>query len=118
MIINNETGEIIEESEESQSYQLAKRELNELAIFDEWLEVKENLETAKEYYKFIEEFYERAQNSGDTPAERLGFTAKAAKTSTHYSLKLVRKLTGFELDYAITTYKILTENEFDLFGRK
>lgn len=79
---------------------------------------KNNLETAKEYNKFIEEFYERAQNSGDTPAERLGFTAEAAKTSTHYSLKLVRKLTGFELDYAITTYKILTENEFDLFGRK
>ncbi len=77
---------------------------------------KNNLETAKEYKKIIEEFYARAQNSAGTPAERLGFTAEAVKSSTHYSLKLVERIAGFELDYAITTYKIITENKFDLYG--
>ncbi|MBR0456492.1 MAG: hypothetical protein IJJ01_07455 [Firmicutes bacterium] len=61
MIINNETGEIIEESEEKgENYQLAKRELNELAIFDEWLEVKENLETAKERFDMVDKPFRKA----------------------------------------------------------
>ena len=75
---------------------------------------RNNLETAKEYKEFIGEFYERAENSGDTTTERIDFTAEAVKSSAHYSLKLVKKIAGFELDYAITIYKIMTENEFDL----
>ena len=54
-IIDNETGEVIEAQEEtSENYQLAKRELNELAVFDEWLDRKEELETAKERFDMVD----------------------------------------------------------------
>ena len=54
-IIDNETGEIIENVETStEKYELAKRELNELAVFDEWLDRKEELETAKEKFDMVD----------------------------------------------------------------
>ena len=46
--------------ENSVKYQLAKRELNELAIFDEWLEKKEALETAKEQFDFVDKPFRKA----------------------------------------------------------
>ena len=46
--------------ENSVKYQLAKRELNELVIFDEWLEKKEALETAKEQFDFVDKPFRKA----------------------------------------------------------
>lgn len=66
-IINNETGEVMLVEEDPEKYELAKRELNELAVFDDWLEKKEMLETAKEQFdmvdkpfrKFLKELFEK-----------------------------------------------------------
>ena len=46
--------------ENTVKYQLAKRELNELAIFDDWLEKKEALETAKEQFDMIDKPFRKA----------------------------------------------------------
>lgn len=43
-----------------ENYQLAKRELNELAIFDDWLERKEALETAKEQFDMVDKPFRKA----------------------------------------------------------
>ena len=40
--------------ENTVKYQLAVRELNEMAVFDDWLEKKEALETAKEQFEMID----------------------------------------------------------------
>lgn len=68
-IIDNLTGEVIEASEDQKNYELARRELNELAIFDNWLEKKEALDMAKEQFdmvdkpfrKVLEEMFKRFQ---------------------------------------------------------
>ena len=44
----------------STQYEIAKRELNEMAIFDEWLERKEQLETAKERFNLIDKPFRKA----------------------------------------------------------
>ena len=49
--IDSETGEIIDNEE---NYEIAKREVMELAAFDEWLEKKEALETAKQQFEFVD----------------------------------------------------------------
>ena len=46
--------------ENTVKYQLAVRELNELVIFDEWLEKKEALETAKEQFDFVDKPFRKA----------------------------------------------------------
>lgn len=52
MKINDLTGEVIEES--SDNLALAKRELNELTLFEPWLEAKEKLLTAKEQFDMVD----------------------------------------------------------------
>ena len=52
--VNDLTGEVIEVEENSIKYQLALRELNELAVFGEWLEKKEAYLTAKEQYEMVD----------------------------------------------------------------
>ena len=52
MIIDNETGELLEENTES--YMIARRELGELAIFDEWIEKQEQLLMAKEQFEMVD----------------------------------------------------------------
>jgi hypothetical protein len=52
MKIDDVTGEVIEESNDNLA--LAKRELNELALFEPWLEAKENLLTAKERFEMVD----------------------------------------------------------------
>ena len=52
--VNDLTGEVIEVEENSIKYQLALRELNELAVFGEWLEKKESYLTAKEQYEMVD----------------------------------------------------------------
>lgn len=54
VVIDDVSGEVIEKVEDDTNYQLAKRELNELAIFDEWLERKEALLTAEERFKAVD----------------------------------------------------------------
>jgi len=66
-IIDNLTGEILEEKEEN--LQLAKKEFYSIANVDNWLEKKEALETAKEQFemvdkpfrKMIKELFEKYQ---------------------------------------------------------
>lgn len=50
-MIDNETGEVIEQDTDSVKYQLALRELNQLPAIDEWLDLKEAYETAKERFE-------------------------------------------------------------------
>lgn len=52
MKIDNLTGEVIEENNDNLA--LAKRELNELALFEPWLEAKEKLLTAKEQFEMVD----------------------------------------------------------------
>ena len=75
---------------------------------------KINLETVKAYKGYIEGFYEQMESDSDGIDEFIWYSNEVAKSTAYYSLKLVKRIAGFELDYAITTYKILTENEFDL----
>lgn len=73
-----------------------------------------NLTTAKEYYAFIENFYKQAEKDSESTEDYIRYSYELAESTGYYSLKLAKRIAGFELDYAITTYKILTENEFDL----
>lgn len=56
--IIDENGEVLDTNNENLA--LAKRELNELVIFDEWLEKKEMLETAKEQFSFVDKPFRTA----------------------------------------------------------
>lgn len=49
-MINEETGEILEQ----ETYDLVKREVNALEIFDKWLDAKEALLTAKEQFEMVD----------------------------------------------------------------
>lgn len=75
---------------------------------------KNNLATAKEYYEIVEGFYEQAKNDIDSVEDYFRYSYGLAENTTYYSFKLAKRIAGFELDYAITAYKIITENEFDL----
>ena len=75
---------------------------------------KNNLATAKEYYEIVEGFYEQAKNDIDSIEDYFRYSYGLAENTTYYSFKLAKRIAGFELDYAITAYKIITENEFDL----
>lgn len=59
MIINNETGEVTEQDIDPVKYEIAKRELNEMAVFDEWLDRKEMLETAKEQFDMVDRSFRK-----------------------------------------------------------
>lgn len=72
--VNDLTGEVIEVEENSIKYQLALRELNELAVFGEWLEKKEAYLTAKEQYEMV-----------DAP-----FRAKLKELFEKFSLKSIK----------------------------
>lgn len=55
MIVNEKTGEVIfNDEQEKEQYELAKRELNELALFEPWLDAKENYLTAKEQFEIVD----------------------------------------------------------------
>lgn len=55
MKVNNETGEVLETNEtDEKTLYLAKRELNELTLFEPWLQAKENLLTAKEQFEMVD----------------------------------------------------------------
>ncbi len=75
---------------------------------------KNNLTTAKEYMNILKGFYERTLNEVSDAEDYLLYSYSLAENTVYYSFKLAKRIAGFELDYAITTYKILTENEFDL----
>ena len=75
---------------------------------------KNNLATAKEYMNVLKGFYERTLNEVSDAEDYLLYSYNLAENTAYYSFKLAKRIAGFELDYAITTYKILTENEFDL----
>lgn len=75
---------------------------------------KNNLATAKEYMNVLRGFYERTLNEVSDAEDYLLYSYSLAENTVYYSFKLAKRIAGFELDYAITTYKILTENEFDL----
>lgn len=74
---------------------------------------KNNLTTAKEYMGIIKGFYEQASNDVSDAEDYLLYSYNLAENTAYYSFKLAKRIAGFELDYAITTYKILSENEFD-----
>lgn len=73
-----------------------------------------NLEEAREYSVNIEEGIELMKENADTPEEYFRYSSELAKITAYNSYKIAHRIAGFELDYAITTFKILTENEFDL----
>lgn len=75
---------------------------------------KNNLATAKEYSETLNEFYERTLNEVSDTGDYLLYSYNLAENTVYYSFKLAKRIAGFELDYAITTYKILTENKFEL----
>ncbi len=75
---------------------------------------RNNLETAKEYYEEIERDYEMAKYDVDNVEDLFRYSSELAIKTVYYSFKVVKRIAGFELDYFITTFKILTENEFDL----
>ena len=75
---------------------------------------KNNLTTAKEYKGIIEDFYEQAEKNAESAEDYFRYSYELADITGYYSLKLIKKIAGYELDYAITTYKILTENEFQI----
>ncbi|MBQ2903664.1 MAG: RNA polymerase sigma factor [Clostridia bacterium] len=76
---------------------------------------KNNLATAKEYMKILKGFYERTADEVSDAEDYLLYSYSLAENTVYYSFKLAKRIAGFELDYAITTCKILTENEFDIF---
>lgn len=54
-IVDNITGEVVEENEKNTvNYQLAVREVADLAVLDEWLDLKEAADTAKEKLDMVE----------------------------------------------------------------
>lgn len=74
---------------------------------------KNNLTTAKEYMDKIESFYVQASNDVSDAEDFLLYSYNLAENTAYYSFKLAKRIAGFELDYAITSYKILTENKFE-----
>ena len=75
---------------------------------------KNNLAEAEKYVNNIEEGIETMKENADTPEEYLWYSAELSKITAYNSYKIAHRVAGFELDYAITTFKILTENKFDL----
>ena len=73
-----------------------------------------NLEEAREYTIYIEDGIEQMKENADSAEEFLWYSAQLSKVTAYNSYKIAKRIAGFELDYAITTYKILTENEFEL----
>lgn len=57
MIIDNETGELLEENKEN--YMIAKKELGELEIFGDWIEKQEQLLMAKEQFDMVDKPFRR-----------------------------------------------------------
>ena len=73
-----------------------------------------NLEEAREYTAEIENGIKLVKENGDNIEDYLWYSAELSKIIGYNSYKIIKRVAGFELDYAITTYKILTENKFDL----
>lgn len=73
-----------------------------------------NLEEAREYTSEIENGINLVRENDDNIEDYLWYSAELSKTIGYNSYKIIKRVAGFELDYAITTFKILTENEFDL----
>ena len=57
MIIDNETGELLEENKEN--YMIARKELGELEIFGDWIEKQEQLLMAKEQFDMVDKPFRR-----------------------------------------------------------
>ncbi len=75
---------------------------------------KNNLEEAKQYTFEIENGIELMKENTDSFEDYIRYSAELSKVTAYNSYKIVNRIAGFELDYAITTFKILTENKFDL----
>lgn len=96
--------------------------IDEICIVDEFDVIgyrkrldENNLEEVREYTVNIEEGIEQMKENTDSVEDFLWYSTELSKITGYNSYKIVKRIAGFELDYAITTYKILTENEFDLF---
>lgn len=75
---------------------------------------KNNLEEAKEYTAEIENAIGLMKVNTDSIEDFIRYSTELSKITGYNLYKIVKRIAGFELDYAITTYKILTENEFEL----
>ncbi len=74
-----------------------------------------NLEEVREYTVNIEDGIELMKENTDSIEDFLWYSAELSKITGYNSYKIVKRVAGFELDYAITTYKIITRNKFDLY---
>lgn len=74
-----------------------------------------NLEEVREYTVYIEDGIELMKENTDSIEDFLWYSAELSKITGYNSYKIVKRVAGFELDYAITTYKIITRNKFDLY---
>lgn len=54
MKVNDLTGEVEEDVSNDETLALAKRELNELTLFEPWLQAKEDYLTAKEKFEMVD----------------------------------------------------------------
>ena len=73
-----------------------------------------NLEEAREYTAEFKNCVETLKENTDSVEDVIYYSTELLKIMVYNSYKIPKRIAGFELDYAITTYKILTENEFDL----
>ncbi|MBQ2974243.1 MAG: RNA polymerase sigma factor [Clostridia bacterium] len=76
-----------------------------------------NLEEVREYTVNIEDGIDLMKENAGSVEDFLWYSAELSKITGYNSYKIVKRIAGFELDYAITTYRILTKNEFDLFQK-
>ena len=93
--------------------------IDEICVIDEFDVIgyrkrldQNNLEEAREYTSEIENGIELMKENTDSIEDFIHYSTELSKITGYNSYKIVKRIAGFELDYAITTYKILTENEF------
>lgn len=73
-----------------------------------------NLEEARKYTSQIKNGIELMKENTESPEDFIWYSAELSEITAYNSYKIIKRIAGFELDYAITTFRILTENEFDL----
>lgn len=75
---------------------------------------RNNLEEAIEYTAEIKAGVEALKENTGSAKDVIRYAAELLKTVINNSYKIISRIAGFELDYAITVFKILTGNEFEL----
>ena len=70
-----------------------------------------NLEEARKYTAEIKNSIEILKENTDNTESVIYYSADLLKTIINNVYKIIERIAGFELDYAITTFKILTEND-------